>query len=281
MTKAKPANAPKTTATPAAKAAAKPAAAAPETPATSAEPEKVAEPDPAAAAAAAAAAEQVTETQGKPAAGDAIGKDPDPAAGGEPGGDFFTPEEIDGIKREAYASGFSDALDDQGDNEAPTFTGEQQDPEPGQGASYAGEYDLDTNRIAIIALAMMVPESQRKGGMTYLVDRLQAYIDGLPATRQYPAVVFMRTIAEQRPVDLASGAFENLVNEGLSALYGDGPDTSHHREQFSQEAAAGRLESQAMPEDVEVDADPELGEEIDPTDANAGSSAARRLAGAL
>ena len=128
---------------------------------------------------------------------------------------------------------------------------------------------------------MMVPESQRKGGMTYLVDRLQAYIDGLPATRQYPAVVFMRTIAEQRPVDLASGAFENLVNEGLSALYGDGPDTSHHREQFSQEAAADRLESQAMPEDAEVDADPELGEEIDPTDANAGSSAARRLAGAL
>lgn len=201
----------------------------------------------------------------------------------------FSAEDLAEFKRVAYSdgfsAGFSEALDNMSDGapDNPEGGEAEEGPVPPEDEFQTTASDFDQDLLGLIALGMMIPENQRKGGLRFAVDRMGTFIDGLPMQDRYPALVMMRTIAETRPADLNTGKYENLVREGLGIFNGQAPDTSHRRDEYDPTKAAERLESQGMPEETEVeeDADLSLDPNVDQGDATAAASAAARLSSAI
>lgn len=168
--------------------------------------------------------------------------------------------------KEGYSAGFTDAIEPQ------TGTGNTE---------YASAGNYNRNRLAIVALAVKTPENHRKGGLTYLVDRLSGFFDQFDEDDQYAALVIANAIADRTPVDIANGRYELLVKDGLAALNGYDLSANQQGDAYDASAAAARLEETAMPEELEIEKDPNLPDDTDATDPDESASAAARMTGAI
>jgi hypothetical protein len=221
----------------------------------------------------------------------AIGAIPGPAET-DPGKESAPAIDVEAIRKEGYQAGYSDgfsaALDELNDGSATaTDTGTddgtdqlgEQDPAYGTGSTDYAQRDLSS----LIALALFTPDNQRKGGLAPVVKRLSDFLDGLDPDDRYPALQMMHAIAQNKPVDLATGRFALVVREGLAILNGNGTDPLANETAADRgEAAAARFEQAFQQEDETETAGPDDGlpDGVDVEDPDSGAAAAARLAGA-
>lgn len=229
-----------------------------------------------------------------------------PADNGANGNDGLTPEEIaaakeaqdkltgagtasisdedlqklkDAAYKDGYAKGFEDALDG-GSTLGEELAGDGEELEQifsGEGQSYS----FNVDRLGLVLLAVKVPENHRKGGLDFLVDRLEKYFENLDPDDRHAGLIIANAIADKTPEDIASARFELLVNSALQVLNGIDGEVEADRSATDAQAAADRLENLAMPEELEIENDPEADPETDLTDPLAADSAAARLRQAL
>ena len=181
--------------------------------------------------------------------------------------------------REGYSAGFSAALDEIAEDrptpgaDAPEGYAEQ---DPNAGMQTSPGYD----RTVLIALALFTPENQRKGGIGVVVDRLQSFIEGLDPDDRWPALQFMHTIAQTKPLDLATGRFTMVITESLKALNGADPLHGETAADRGEAAAARFAEAFQQEDETERARDEDELPPADLSDADSGAAAAARLAGA-
>lgn len=175
-----------------------------------------------------------------------------------------------------YSDGFSEALDGA---TAPGTGGPSQDPDAPDfdyAARSTGGME-DYEKAAIVTLALMTPENQRKGGLPTMVKRLAGYFNGLnPEDRRY-AISFAAEIGRTKPINLANGKFQRTIDEAIGIL--NGQDQARDPDDTAQSAAAAahRL-AEAFPQDDESEKEEDqLDPDVDLDDENSAESAAARL----
>lgn len=202
------------------------------------------------------------------------------------GSQVLSADEIQKLKdqsfKDGYSEGFSAALDSSGEQNEPGEEGQDLGDGGQAFASYQGSmYSGYAERLGVITLALRVPENHRKGGMGPLVERLERFFDTLDPDDRQAALVIANTIADVEPTDIASGRYELAIKSGINLLNGVDERASFDTPENEAAAAADRLETLGMPEELEIEGEEETGADVDIDDSNSGSSAAARLRQAI
>lgn len=221
--------------------------------------------------------DQATAAQGVAAVGGNTANDA-PTSNSNPNeSDVFTSEDIQKIRdeayREGYTNGFSEALDQQAEGNQPNPDA----PSPDDMSWAEGNTltDPEGDRARLVALALFTPESQRKGGISPMVDRMESYLNGIAPEDRYYALQMMGVIGQTKPMDLATGRFTRVVTEGLAAIRGEAPQEGSAADR-AQEAAA-RFDRAFQQEDESEEARQDPVDQADLEDPDSAAAAAARL----
>jgi hypothetical protein len=141
-------------------------------------------------------------------------------------------KELAGARKEGFDAGKEEALEELAEKDAGSA-------EPGPDDADYDDFQSIVGRGIILGIILKMPESYRVAGEKPKLDEIDEFLQSIEAgADRVVAVEIIKSLAENRPTDLASPNYQAIVKRGLKIVRGEAPDNDPHADDANSPTAA-------------------------------------------